>query len=120
MILLVEDNGLQRETTETLLRSRGYTVRSQETAERAIAEIDQCPPRVLVLDLMLMGDSGNSVLDKVASIPPMQRPVVVVTTALPDPLPEFPVPVSVLRKPFDAEDLVREISQLAPLEGTQS
>lgn len=116
MVLIVEDTALHREATAALLRNHGYTVRECDNTRDAIAAIGEKRPRVLVLDVVMPGEDGMHVLGEIACHPEWKDLAVIVTTALPDPLPVSPVKATVLRKPFAIEELLATIQNLAPLE----
>ena len=115
MVVLIEDEPILRASLATHLRTRGYTVRECANAAAAVPHILDQAPLVLVLDLMTPEMDGLSLLKFMAEYPYLESIPVIVATALPEPLPAFPRPVEVLKKPFAVQELVDAIMRLAPL-----
>ncbi len=63
-VLIVDDEGNIRRMLRALLESEGYGVREAATAEEALADAEQTPPEVVLLDLMLPGMSGLDALPR--------------------------------------------------------
>jgi PAS domain S-box-containing protein len=61
-ILLVEDDPFSRRSLAKLLERKGYVVRAAETGPEAVAIVDEAPPALVLLDLMLPGMDGGAVL----------------------------------------------------------
>jgi DNA-binding response OmpR family regulator len=116
VVLLVENDPVQRLSTAEHLRAEGYDVRDVAAAADALPLLDAAA--VLVVDLLMPGLDGVGLLSVVRERG--LAPAVVVTTALPDPLPALPVPARVLRKPFHAAELAAVVRELAPGEGGAS
>jgi two-component system KDP operon response regulator KdpE len=60
-ILVVDDEPAIRRTLQTNLTARGYEVATVETGEEALRRIEESPPDLVLLDLMLPGMSGLDV-----------------------------------------------------------
>src|ERR1700710_1886227 len=109
-ILLVEDEpGIVDFMRRVLVRA-GYSVRIAENGADALAALAECAPRLLILDLVLPGVSGFTVLEQIhlhwPTIP------VVVTTANPhiiDTLGRYSVH-SYLLKPFQLDELLAVVA----------
>lgn len=77
-VLVIEDNRWQREETVRMLRSAGMTVRQAGNVLDAIEMIDRVTPDVLLLDMMLPGSNGMTLLHELRSHDDLARiPVVV-------------------------------------------
>src|SRR5258705_6094593 len=64
-ILLVEDEpGIVDFMRRVLVRA-GYSVRTAANGAHALAAIAECAPRLLILDLVLPGVSGFTVLEQI-------------------------------------------------------
>jgi two-component system KDP operon response regulator KdpE len=61
LILVVDDEPAIRRTLHTNLTARGYDVNAVETGEEALRRIEESPPDLVLLDLMLPGMSGLDV-----------------------------------------------------------
>ncbi len=60
-ILVVEDEPAVAEVVSLYLRRAGYTVRVVNQGQAALREIDQQPPGLIILDLMLPGLDGLAI-----------------------------------------------------------
>ncbi len=61
LILVVDDEPAIRRTLQTNLTARGYDVNAVETGEEALRRVEESPPDLVLLDLMLPGMSGLDV-----------------------------------------------------------
>lgn len=79
-ILVVDDEPDIRELIAGVLGDEGYSVRTAETAERALDEVRARTPRLVILDVWLQGSGidGLSVLKYLKSIDPL-LPVIVIS-----------------------------------------
>ena len=79
-ILVVDDEPDIRELIAGVLDDEGYSVRTADTAERALEEVRTRTPRLVVLDVWLQGSGmdGLSLLKYLKSIDPM-LPVIVIS-----------------------------------------
>jgi DNA-binding response OmpR family regulator len=64
-ILVVEDEPAVAEVVGLYLRRAGYAVRVVDNGQTALREIDQQPPQLIILDLMLPGVDGWAITRKV-------------------------------------------------------
>ncbi len=79
-ILVVDDEPDIRDLIAGVLEDEGYAVRTAATAEKALAEVRNRAPRLVVLDVWLQGSDmdGLSVLKYLKSIDPL-LPVIVIS-----------------------------------------
>ncbi len=79
-ILVVDDEPDIRELIAGVLGDEGYSVRTAETAERALEEVRTRTPRLVILDVWLQGSGmdGLSLLKYLKSIDPL-LPVIVIS-----------------------------------------
>src|SRR5581483_590741 len=61
LILVVDDDPKIRRLLTVNLEKRNYTVQEAPNGEQAIASIEQVPPDLAILDLVMPGISGNEV-----------------------------------------------------------
>ncbi len=114
-ILICEDEPSLRELMRISLRS-DYAFAEAAGAAEAIAMVDAVRPDIVLLDVMMPGGSGLSVLEHVRSNPELRdTPVVVISafTAERDHLAAHDAGANgFLKKPFDPEELESLVEQL--------
>jgi two-component system, response regulator, stage 0 sporulation protein F len=77
-ILLVDDDPNHRELYSRRLKRLGYAVRTAESADRALEEVSDSSPHVVVLDLAMPGRDGLSLLQELVALDP-SLPVIIHT-----------------------------------------
>ena len=77
-VLLVEDNVQVRSFAEDLLRDLGCVVVSAESADRALAILDNAEPDIVLSDIVMPGMSGIELAAEIARLRP-DLPVVLAT-----------------------------------------
>ena len=107
-ILVVEDDADLRRMYRTALTLAGFDVHDVSIGIDALRYIDQEPPDLIILDLMLPDINGMVVRQEIAAHAHTQRiPIVIVTGAKLD-LSTADV-ACVLRKPVAPDELVRVV-----------
>lgn len=61
-ILVVDDSTDSRFLVEIILEDAGYQIRSAENGYSALAQVEESPPDLMVLDLMMPGINGYEVM----------------------------------------------------------
>ncbi len=107
-VLIVEDDADLRRMFRTALVFAGYEVREASDGTHALRLIDEEPPDLVVLDLLLPLLGGLAVQQEIASHAQTQSIPVVVVTGSTMPLEDLDVPC-VLRKPVSPDELVRVV-----------
>ena len=80
MIYLVEDDAAIRELEQYALQSSGYEVSSFESAEPFWQAMHAAEPELVILDVMLPGEDGFSILKKLRNTPSLRKlPIIMVT-----------------------------------------
>ena len=80
MIYIVEDDAAIRELEQYALQSSGYEVQSFETSEPFWQAMRAAEPELVILDVMLPGEDGFSILKKLRNTPALRRlPIIMVT-----------------------------------------
>ena len=122
-ILLVEDDADLLKLIALRLKSAGYSVRTAESAERALAELEAARPDVLVTDLRMPGMNGLALFDAVQRLNPV-LPVIILTAhgTIPDAVAAMRRGVfGFLPKPFEPHALLAQIEEaLAATHGAQA
>ncbi len=113
-VLVVEDDSTVRETLRQLLGHLGYrALIAADASEAMVLARDNSPLHVLLTDVILQGDTGRDVFDKVRAFHPGVHPVfmsgytddVIATHGVLD------QGVLFLQKPFNAETLHRKLRE---------
>jgi CheY-like chemotaxis protein len=120
-VLIVDDDEAIRETLRLILEDAGYTVLDDCDGPAALRRLRQSrTPMVVLLDLMMPGMSGASVLEEVAKDSSLlQRYSFILVTAgnnaqilaISDLTASLAVPV--IRKPWDIEHLLQTVAAAA-------
>jgi len=81
-VLVVDDEPQVVWVLQFSLEAEGYTTYSASNGIEALNEISQHQPSMMVLDIMMPGMDGWSVLEEMLKLPDDQRPRVVIVSAL--------------------------------------
>jgi CheY-like chemotaxis protein len=113
-VLVVDDAPDVGAVTAAVLARLGHRVRLVESGAAALAELERCPARLLVLDLDMPGMHGWEVLRRVRADPKLARMRVVVYSASADAdaHPAGATPDRVIRKGAPIPEVVRTFEQL--------
>jgi CheY-like chemotaxis protein len=80
MVLVVDDNALNRELLRLVLEHEGYVVREAKSAEDALTFIAETPPDLVLMDCNLPGMDGLTATRHLKAAPATNEiPVVAVT-----------------------------------------
>ena len=80
MIYIVEDDAAIRELEQYALQSSGYEVQGFDTSEPFWQAMRTTEPELVILDVMLPGEDGFSILKKLRNTPSLRRlPIIMVT-----------------------------------------
>lgn len=119
-ILLVEDDDRLRAMLATFLQTEGYEVTEAADGEQAIALFSEHAPDILLLDMMLPGADGLTILQRVA---PLDNVIVVMITAQQDEFLELSAlnlgVHDFLTKPLRPHILLAKLRALARLSNTE-
>jgi DNA-binding response OmpR family regulator len=81
-VLVVDDEPQVVWVLQFSLEAEGYTTYAASNGIEALNEISQHRPSMMVLDIMMPGMDGWSVLEEMLKLPDDQRPRVVIVSAL--------------------------------------
>ena len=81
-ILVLDPEPVVRSTITAILQRHGYTVRSTENLEQAIAAIKQSPPDLLITNIYVPGTTGHDAAKFLKEHCPQME--VLMVTGLPD------------------------------------
>ena len=111
-LLIVDDDREIREALRTALEDEGFTVAVAANGAEAMAKMEERPPRVVLLDLMMPIVDGWEVLDRMRADPALDDVRVCVCSAVPD-VRAAREADCVLRKPFGVAAVVGVVAELA-------
>jgi CheY-like chemotaxis protein len=112
-VLVVDDDQIHREVVAEILAGEGYEVEVAASGEAGLAAARAVPPDVLVLDLLLPGMDGASVLQEVRRDRLLAGVRVVVTTGMrASQVRRLLQPDAILFKPFGMGELVGTVAGL--------
>jgi len=78
VIMVVDDDGLQRNVTTSLLKKLGYEVLEVESGEQAVEMIKSTSPDLILLDMMMYpGIDGAETFKRICEIKPGQKALIV-------------------------------------------
>ena len=109
-VLVVDDDEDLREMMATLLRDVGYSVDTAEDGAQALAQMRECRPCVVLLDLMMPNVDGWQVMQEMASDPELARVPVCIVSAQSKSAPVHAA--RVLPKPVTRDALLHAIGTL--------
>lgn len=83
-ILIVDDNEDGIEALSGILGSEGYELITASSGEEALQRVRECPPDLILLDVMMPGMDGHEVCRRIRDDPDLSEIPVVMVTALDD------------------------------------
>lgn len=114
-ILICEDDARVASTLQDWLAGNGYVADTVVSAEQALRKLEQRPYDGMVLDLMLPGEDGRSLLAKLRAHPRLHRLPVIIASVLganEHDIASLNIS-SWLRKPFNADEFKASLEGLA-------
>jgi len=81
LIYVIEDDENIRELIRAVLSGYGYPVKAFETAESALEQMEDDRPALAIFDLMLPGIDGLTAIEKVRSMPKVNRIPIIILPA---------------------------------------
>jgi len=121
-ILVADDDADQREALQTILETEDYEVSTARNEEETMKRIDQDPPDLLLLDVMMAHlDGGFAVCQKLKSNPATKDiPIIMVTSIRqemnvdysPDTDGAYVPAEAFLEKPVSPDKLLAEVKRL--------
>lgn len=113
-ILIADDDADVCNLTKYTLETSGYETFVCSNGRDVIANVKKESPQALVLDVMLPGIDGYSIVKKMSEDDAMKKiPVVIISSLEPSKnlFKPFNQVIKFLSKPFNPEDLVEEIQK---------
>ena len=112
-ILVVDDDSAIRDAERQILAEQGFRVVEARDGGEAMRAIDVEPPALIILDVQMPGVDGPTFARELRAR--LRRVPLVILTGVADPKREADRcnAEAYLRKPFDAEELVRVVRRFA-------
>lgn len=112
-ILIVDDDSAIRDIERQILADHGFRVVEARDGREAMRAIDVEPPALIILDVQMPGIDGPTFARELRTR--LRRVPLVILTGVPDPKREADRcnAEAFLRKPFDADELVRIVRKFA-------
>lgn len=112
-ILVVDDDSAIRDAERQILAEQGFRVVEARDGGEAMRAIDVDPPALIILDVQMPGVDGPTFARALRAR--LRRVPLVILTGVADPKSEADRcnAEAFLRKPFDAEELVRVVRRFA-------
>ena len=108
LVMVVEDEALNREYLSVVLEDAGYRTVSVGSVDRAIRSIRREMPAAVILDILLPGPNGWSLVDQLKADSTTTAIPIIVVTATDAPSPEHVDRIAAfLTKPVERETLVQ-------------
>jgi putative two-component system response regulator len=80
-VLIVDDENFNRELLKVMLEYEGYLIQTVNGGEEALKSVEQDPPDLILLDIMMPGLNGNIVAERLKLNPEtMYIPIIMVTS----------------------------------------
>lgn len=115
-ILVIDDDPAVVETVRTVLDKQGYNVYSSNTAEGVLDKLKQINPDLIILDLLLQGESGFKVAKEIQSSIKYQNIPIIVVSLRKDQIDKRVAALSgameYLEKPIDVEELLFHVNDI--------
>jgi CheY-like chemotaxis protein len=114
-VLVLDDDVSMQKLVSTLLKREGYRIDVVDSGRKAIESIDKNDYTAILLDLMMPHEGGMTVLTHLRQKSPELLQRVILMTAMPDSILKGIAKdvFAVVRKPFEASDLVATVARLA-------
>jgi len=112
-ILLVDDDAAILDAERQILAEHGFRVTQARDGAEALRAIDTEPPAMIVLDVQMPGIDGPTFARELRTR--LRRVPLIILTGVPDPKREADRcnAEAYLRKPFDADELVRLVRRFS-------
>lgn len=110
---MVDDDSAIRDSERQILADNGFRVVEARDGGEALRAIDLEPPALIILDVQMPGIDGPTFARELRTR--LRRVPLVILTGVPDPKREADRcnAEAYLRKPFDADELVRIVRKFA-------
>jgi CheY-like chemotaxis protein len=109
LVLVVEDDRPTRELLSAILREEGLPFHVTSTGHEAMEYVRQHPPALVVLDMHLPNLQGDAVATALKIELGHSLPIIAMSASNEQALAEHMGALAYIQKPFNVEDLAREV-----------
>lgn len=115
-LFIIDDDDSLSELMKNVLEMKDYHVLTYKTGEKALKELEQEQPGLIILDNLLLGQRGSDICHQIKSTPSTSKIPIIMTTGqtvieeMDDEEAELLKPDDYLIKPFEIEDLLQKVS----------
>jgi len=113
-VLIVEDDIDISGLMTDVLRDEGFDVDTAENGAVAIAKVQNSPPDLITLDLMMPVMDGWEFMRRCVDTPACANRPLLVVSAITKPEVEWPGKCEFLAKPFELRELTEAVARMVP------
>lgn len=118
LILVVDDDQPILDVVQEFLEGEGYQVATCRSGSQCVQMVKQLQPAVVILDLLVEDVPGLTILELIKADPDISATPVLLCSASPTELrrvdpQHLGAGVGLLAKPFELDDLLEKLNQLA-------
>ena len=114
-ILIVDDSSVNNYLLENILEEKGYKLQIAFDGNEALSILENDPPNLVLLDIMMPGIDGYSILDKINKSDKLKSiPVIMVTSKseMTDKQKAFEIgAIDYIVKPIEIDDLLAKVEK---------
>ncbi len=114
-ILIVDDSSVNNYLLENILEEKGYKLQIAFDGNEALSILENDPPNLVLLDIMMPGIDGYSILDKINKSDKLKGiPVIMVTSKseMTDKQKAFEIgAIDYIVKPIEIDDLLKKVEK---------
>lgn len=115
VILVIDDDWINRELMQTVLKRAGYAVQTCSTGERGLQVVAETPPDMVIVDLRLGDMNGLEVVERIRALPGRRLPIVVMSALEGDQVRQEALAAGsdlFISKIFAVNELIHQLSEL--------
>ncbi|MBN2519658.1 MAG: response regulator [Bacteroidales bacterium] len=115
-ILIVDDSSVNNYLLENILEEKGYTLQIAFDGKEALNFLNEDPPDLVLLDIMMPGIDGYEILDKMTSDNKLKNIPVIMVTSKTEPQDKQKAmdigAIDYIEKPIDIETLLIKVENV--------
>ena len=112
-VMVVDDEPDNRNTVKTILEKNGFRIILAEDGDDCLEKLKKERPSLILMDIMMPGTPVRQVVQKIKNIKIVYLSVVRMSEAEKEDLLEQKNIVGFINKPFDLDNLIKQVKKLA-------